>query len=79
MIESSSAVSGGRSPRQSNSALHTTERGMNGAESAGASPRSAEFDTMLPEIARAYGSSNSLAGLHRSPAAGSHGPCTRNP
>ena len=32
-----------------------------------------------PLIALAYGSSSSLAGLHRRPRAGSHGPLTRYP
>ena len=31
------------------------------------------------EIARAYGSTSSFAGLKRSPAAGSYGPCARKP
>lgn len=33
--------------------------------------------SMAPSIPLAYGSSSSLAGLHRRPLAGSHGPSTR--
>jgi hypothetical protein len=70
---------------QSKNGLMTTERGVYGAESSSltesGSPNryenNASFHSTAPSIAFAYGSRRSLLGLHRSPAAGSYGPCTR--
>ena len=78
-------VRGARSSAQSKYGFVTTPFGTCGAESAcsavlGCAQLYANTDSSQstwPSTAFAYGSSSSLAGLHRWPWAGSYGPCTR--
>ncbi len=85
MTVSACGVRGGRSSPQSNPASMTTLRGTNRAlsvvlradGSSGRWPNTAWANRTSPSTALPYGSSSSLAGLHRFPLAGSQGPCTR--